>query len=297
MTSDHRPTAPLLFLAIFMAVGAVSAAAIFIRLAGAPALSVAFHRNALAVALLLPVVLLRREPFPRGRALWLTLASGVALAFHFGLWIESLSHTSVAASVVLVCTQPIFVAVLARFVLKERTSRLALAGIGVAFAGTVVIALDESSGGAALLGNLLALAGSVAVAVYVLIGRAVRASGTGLLPYAVVVYATAAACLLVACVAFDAPLTGFSDETWLWIAAVTLGPQILGHTIFNWALKHVQASLLSGTILAEPVVSTLLAWVVLAEVPGRYTVAGGGVVLAGLALLIRGRERAQPSTA
>ena len=74
----------------------------------------------------------------------------------------------------------------------------------------------------------------------------------------------------------------------MWLAAITLGPQILGHTVFNWALKYVDASLISGTILAEPVVAALLAWLLLTEKPGFATVLGGAVVLAGLYLLLRG---------
>jgi drug/metabolite transporter (DMT)-like permease len=287
--SEAAPTDARVLAGVFVAVASVSAAAIFIRLADAPALAIASWRNAIAVALLLPVVLARRETFPRGRPLRLALLSGVALAFHFALWISSLEHTSVAASVVLVCTQPIFVTLLSWWLLKERTSALAMGGIAVAFAGTLFIALDESVFDGALLGNLLALGGAVAVAAYVLIGRSVRAGGVALLPYATVVYATAAAVLLPATALLGVPLTGFSGETWAWLAAIAVFPQILGHTLFNWALKYVKAPVLSGTILLEPVVSTLLAWAVLAEVPGTQTLVGGAVVLAGLALLLRGR--------
>jgi drug/metabolite transporter (DMT)-like permease len=181
---------------VLVAVASVSAAAIFIRLADAPALAVATWRNVFAVAILLPVVLVRREAMPRGRSLGLALLSGVALAFHFALWISSLDHTTVAASVVLVCTQPIFVTLFAWLLLKEKTSAGQMAGIGVAFVGTVLIAADDSVGQGALGGNLLALGGAVAVAVYVLIGRRVRSSGVALLPYATVVYATAGLVLL-----------------------------------------------------------------------------------------------------
>lgn len=284
-------------LGVSLSLLAVSFAAIFIRLAEAPALAVALHRNALAAALLFPAALLARAPFPRGRGLWLCVASGVALAFHFGLWISSLDHTSVAASVVLVCTQPIFVALFARIFLGERTGLVAVAGIVLAIGGTALIVGEESLAGAAPLGSALALGGSLAVAIYVLIGRAMRAGGTGLLPYAVVVYATAAVALGLACLVLEVPVFGFPAKSWLWIGAIALGPQILGHTLFNWALKHVKASVLSSTILIEPVLSTLLAWVILAEVPGRYTVVGGVVVLSGLALVLRNRAREVPPKA
>jgi drug/metabolite transporter (DMT)-like permease len=274
---------------------AVSAAAIFIRLAEAPAIAVAFWRCALGAAVLLPPALVRGDRFPRGRSLYVGLASGVALGAHFGFWISSLDFTSVAASVVLVSTQPVFVAVLAYLVFGERTTPLSFAGILVALVGTAVIAADRTVGSAALLGNVLALVGAVTVAVYVLIGRSSRTGGVGVLPYSVVVYSAAAVTLLPAALFFDVPLWGYSGETWFWLAAITLGPQLMGHTVFNWALRYVEASVISGTILAEPVASALLAWLILSERPGLLTLLGGAVVLAGLYFLLKGRPvQAEP---
>jgi drug/metabolite transporter (DMT)-like permease len=276
--------------AVAVGVLAVSAAAILIRLAEAPAIGVAFWRCALGAALLLPPALMRRERFPRGRDLYVGVASGVALGAHFGFWISSLDHTSVAASVVLVSTQPVFVAILAYHLFGERTSPLSFAGILAALAGTAVIAGDDSVGSAALLGNALALVGAVTIAIYVLIGRSSRTGGIGVLPYSVVVYSAAALALLPVALLLEVRLWGYSGETWLWLWAITLGPQIMGHTVFNWALRYVEASVISGTILAEPVVSALLAWLILSEKPGVATVVGGAVVLSGLFLLLRGRR-------
>ena len=179
-------------------------------------------------------------------------------------------------------------AILAYLIFGERTSPLSFLGILVALAGTFVVASDGSVGSATFFGNALALIGAVMVAVYVLIGRLLRTTGIGVLPYSIVVYASASAILAPTALYAGAPLWGYSGETWFWVLAVTLGPQILGHTIFNWALKYVDASIISGTILAEPVVSALLAWLVLSERPGLATVLGGVVVLLGLSLLLRG---------
>jgi drug/metabolite transporter (DMT)-like permease len=182
------------------------------------------------------------------------------------------------------------VAILAYLVFGERTSPLSFLGILVALVGTAVIASDGSVGSATLFGNTLALIGAVMVAVYVLIGRSLRTTGVGVLPYSIVVYASASATLVPAALYAGAPLWGYSGETWFWLFAIMLGPQILGHTVLNWALKYVEASIISGTILAEPVVSALLAWLVLSERPGLATVLGGVVVLVGLYLLLRGYE-------
>lgn len=278
--------------AVAVGVLAVSASAIFIRLAEAPALAVAMWRCVLGAAMLLPPALLRRDRFPKGRAMYAGIASGVALGAHFGFWISSLDYTSVAASVVLVSTQPVFVAVLAYLLFGERTTPLSFLGIVVAIAGTAVIALGRTVGSAAFYGNMLALIGSVTVAVYVLIGRSSRTGGVGVLPYSIVVYSAAAATLLPAALLFDVSLWGYSGRTWFWLAAITVGPQLMGHTVFNWALRYVQASVISGTILAEPVVAALLAWLVLSERPGVLTLFGGAVVLAGLYFLLKGRPAA-----
>lgn len=240
----------------------------------------------------MPPALLRRDPFPKGRALYAGIASGVALGAHFGFWISSLDYTSVAASVVLVSTQPVFVAVLASLLFGERTTPLSFLGIVVAISGTAVIALGETVGSSAFYGNMLALIGAVTVAVYVLIGRSSRTGGIGVLPYSIVVYSAAAATLLPVALLFDVRLWGYSGQTWFWLAAITLGPQLMGHTVFNWALRYVQASVISGTILAEPVVAALLAWLVLSERPGLLTLFGGAVVLAGLYFLLKGRPGA-----
>ena len=195
---------------------AVSAAPILIRLAEAPALAVALWRCALGAAVLRPPALLLREKFPSGRDLWVGVASGAALGAHFGFWISSLDYTSVAASVVLVSTQPVFVALLAYVLFGERTSPLSLGGILLALAGTAVIAGGGCVGSAAFFGNALALAGAVTVAVYVLIGRAARTGGVGVLPYSVVVYSAAALTLLPVALYLNVELWGFSGETWLW---------------------------------------------------------------------------------
>ena len=275
--------------AVLVGVLAVGAAAIFIRLADAPALGIAFWRCALGVLALLPLAALRREKVPEGRDLGTGAVAGIALGAHFGTWIASLDYTSVAASVVLVSTTPIFVAVAAYLLFGERTSVVSFVGIALAIAGTTAIAGGgPGSDTAALLGNVLALAGAIAMAVYVLIGRSLRTGGVGALPYSIVGYSAAALALLPVALLSGVQLWGYSATTWFWLFVVTLGPQLLGHTVLNWALEYVRASIVSGAILAEPVIAALLAWLILSERPALATLLGGLVVLAGLYLLLRG---------
>ncbi len=277
--------------ALAVGVLAVGTAAIFIRLADAPAIAVSFWRCTLGVVILAPFAVIRRERFPRGKNLYAGLASGVALGIHFGFWVSSLDYTSVAASVVLVTSSPIFVAILAYIFLGERTSPISFVGILVALAGTVVIASDDSVGSAALLGNMLALIGAITFAAYVLTGRFARTGGVGFLAYSIVAYSAGALVLLPVGLASGVQMWGYSGETWFWLAMLTLGPQIMGHTVFNWALGYLDASIISGAVLAEPVVSSALAWLILSEKPGVPTVIGGAVVLFGLFMLLRGYRK------
>jgi drug/metabolite transporter (DMT)-like permease len=309
-------------LLLLVAVVSVGAAAVLIRLAAAPALTTSFVRLAVGGVVLIASVVAgqarRAQRFPqthralqahrdardldlpqsaRGspRATSATsldlrrvVAAGVLLALHFALWIASLSRTTVAASVVLVCLQPVFVALLAWWLLGERTGRRALAGIAVAFSGAAVIAVDAAPaalapGMSTTAGNVLALAGAVAIALYVLVLRGQR--GDVLLTSAGVT-TTAALVLLPLCLVSGAPLLPASSTQALWLLALALGPQVIGHTALNAALQRLPASVVSGSILGEPVIASALAWLALGEKPGALTAVGAGVTLIGVALLL-----------
>lgn len=277
---------------VLLATGVLSvgAAAILVRLADAPALSLSFWRTLFGGLALLVVVVALRRPLPRGEPLARALVAGALLGAHFWLWIASLDKTSVAASVVLVCLQPVFVTLFAFVLFRERTGWGAALGIAVALVGTGLIALDVPAnvGGHAAertLGNLLALAGAVAIAAYVLVGRR-TAHKVDVLAYSATVSLAAAAALLVPLLLSAQPLPA-TPSSWGWVLALALGPQLVGHTALNAALARLPASIVSGSILGEPVIATALAWIFLEERPGPLTLAGSVVVLAGLFLLLR----------
>ena len=282
--------------ALGVAVLAVSTSAILVRWSDAPNLVKAFYRVVFTLALLAPVAATRsRESYAeiRPRDAGFAVVSGSFLAVHFAAWFESLDWTSVAASVTLVQAQPVFVAAGAWALLDERVSRESVLGILVALAGTAAMSAGDLLGGAAsgprpLYGNALALAGAVAVAGYVLAGRSLR-QRMALLPYVTVVYGVCAAVLLGLILARGLPLFGYVAGEWLLFVGMAVGPGVFGHTVVNWALAHVESSVVSVSLLGEPVVSTLLAVALLDEVPTPWTVAGGGVVLLGIYLTARGR--------
>jgi len=286
---DRRRTA---LAAVGVAVLAVSTSAILIRLGDAPKPVMAFYRLLFTIGLLLPVARGTGADLSRAscRDLLFAAVAGLALAVHFATWFESVDRTTVAASVTLVQTQPLFVVAGGALLLGEGVTRRTIAGVVIALAGVVVLSADGSAGTAAapapLVGNALALAGAVASAGYYLSGRSVR-QRVSLVPYAIVVYAVAAAGLLAVVAVRGQALLGYPAHEWALFLGMAVGPGLLGHTLVNWALEHVESGLVSVSLVGEPVGSTILAAIVLGEFPGLLTLAGAPVVVAGILLTAR----------
>jgi drug/metabolite transporter (DMT)-like permease len=209
---------------------------------------------------------------------------GLVLAAHFSLWIASLERTSVASSVVLVTAHPVLVGLVGHFMMNERLSRLNAVGIAVGLAGVVVLTRgDAGAGTETLIGDLLAFLGGVAAGVYILGGRQTR-KRISLVTYAFLVYGSCSVFLLVAVVVTGTELVGLGGGEWFLFLLMALGPSILGHTMYNWTLRHVPASVVSVSLLGEPVGSSLLAFLLLSEAPPELAVVGGAVILVGIVL-------------
>jgi drug/metabolite transporter (DMT)-like permease len=192
---------------------------------------------------------------------------------------------------VLVTTQPLWVALFGRAI-GERPDRRAFIGIGIALLGTLVIAgRDLGGSGRALIGDGLAVAGAVFGAAYVLAGRNLRRE-VSVVPYTALVYGTAAVLLSGVLLVSGTAFSGYEPKVWLLFALITIGPQFLGHTVFNYLLGHLEAAVVAIAIMAEPVGAALLALVILDEAPGASAVAGGALILAGVYVAIAtARER------
>jgi len=298
------------FLAIIFGILAVSTASIFIRYAQAyaPSLVIAAWRLSLATLVLTPAALTRYRPELRQMTrfeLGLGLLSGAFLAAHFATWISSLEYTTVASSVVLVSTSPLFVALLAPVFLRERISRQVVVGLALALAGVTIVAISDTCTwqnasltcpsfkefilGRAFLGDLLALAGAFAGACYITIGRRLR-GGISVVSYIFVVYGMAAAVLVLVMVAARQRPWGFPPISYLWFALLALVPQLLGHSTFNWALGYLSATFVSLTLLGEPIGSTILAYFLLHETPTVLKVFGAILILAGIMIASRSEK-------
>jgi drug/metabolite transporter (DMT)-like permease len=282
---------PSPYLVLASAVVCISTGSILVRKAEAPSLAIAFYRVGLASLLLAPFALrplARSWPGLAPRTRLALLGSGVALALHFATWIVSLSYTTVAASVLLVNTTPVFTVLLARFWLGERPPRAVIAALPLALLGAGVIAAGDwssSSGRSPLLGDALALLGALTLSIYHVIGRGLRAS----LPagaYVLGVWATAAAVLAGLAFASRVPLGGYPPPTLAVFAALAVVPTLLGHGLVNVALRSLPAPSVGLFLLGEPVGATILAWLLLGESPALLTLVGGGIVLGALAVLV-----------
>lgn len=283
------PTALRLGLVLGVSMVAVSFAAIFIRLADAPALVVALYRMLIASAVMLPVTIraLRVTPI-RGRALIATVAAGALLALHFATWISSLSFTTVAASVTLTATSPLWAAIIAWLVFGAAPTLSVMFGVLLAVAGAAIIGFGDLAGGAnPLLGDALALTAGAAAAGYLVLGRTVMRSGVGLAAYAGTAYGVAALLLLPLPLIFGLSYVAYPLETFAWIALLALIPQMIGHTGLNYAARHISPTLVATTILAEPVGSGVLAFLIFREMPSLGTLIGAIVLLLGVVVTIR----------
>jgi drug/metabolite transporter (DMT)-like permease len=283
-------------LGLGVSICAISTGAVLVRLSSAPSAVAAMYRVLFTTLPLLPVALIRyREQFLSmdRRELLFACLSGLALAVHFASWFESLAWTSVAASVTLVQSQPIFVALGAWALLSERVTRRVALGILVAVGGIVTMSLGDLFGGVVganpLLGNTLALVGAVMAAGYVLAGRSLR-QRLALIPYVVVVYGVCTVGLFLLVLAQGHALTGYGGREWLVFVGLAVGPGLLGHTVINWALAHLESSVVSVSLLGEPLGATVLAALLLAETPTLFTVIGGAIVLAGIVTTASARE-------
>jgi drug/metabolite transporter (DMT)-like permease len=282
---------------LLVAVLAMSWGGPLVRYATAPALAVAAWRVSFSVLFIAGVVLLRDRGAAirrlSGRDWALGLLSGAFLAGHFWSWIASLSYTTVASSVVLVNTQPIFVALLSIAFLGERPSRRQWVGIGVAVMGAAVIGWGDFAGGVdPLVGDLLAVAGAVFVSLYYVIGRRLR-QRLELWDYIAVVYGAAAAILLGATAAMPGvDVAGYPGTDWLVFLALAAGPMMIGHTGVNYALRYIPAYVANLALLGEPIGATLLAWWLpgIRERPSVQLVLGGALVLFGIGLGVRRRK-------
>ncbi len=304
-----RPISPILALVLGILAASTSSVLIRFAQAEAPSIVIAAYRLTIATMILIPINLfLSKDCRPyKGKTIYIASSlAGVFLALHFATWMTSLEYTTIASSVALVQTAPLFVVVLSPLLLREFPDRTIITGMAIAVVGGFIIAISDTCmpaeifacppladilNGKSLRGDLLALAGGAAGAIYLMIGRRVRGS-TPLVPYITLVYGTAAIVLIVCAVLAGEVLSGYSFPTLILFLLLAIFPQLFAHSTYNWALKYLTATTVSISLLGEPVAATLLAFIILNEVPSAARISGAVLVLIGITItLLRSGER------
>ena len=285
------------YVGLTISIISVSFAAIFIVSIDTPSLTIAFYRLLFTTLLILQFVILHKKTriellnLPKTTIL-IMLIIGLILATHFALWITSLKFTSVASSVILVTAHPVLVGPVSHFFYKEKLSILNAIGIIISLSGVIILVIGNYGLGSLTLdsieGNLLAIFGGVAAGLYILGGRKVRKT-VSIASYAFIVYSIGTIALLLICFFYNSPIldVNLNNLQIIFLMAVVSG--IFGHTLYNWSLKHIRASVASVALLGEPLGSTILAFIVpgISQTPSYFTILGGAIILSGIYLTAR----------
>lgn len=311
MNRADRPSPLLITLVVLFGVLSVSTSSIFIRSAQSDSVNsmvIAAARLIVASLVLTPIALTKYQKELKQvskKEFFLGAVSGFFLALHFMSWITSLEYTTIISSVVLVTTTPLWVAILAPFLLKEKVGPGLIIGLILALAGGLLIAVSDSCiwsngfkctafseilQGNSFLGNLLATLGAWMAAGYILIGRQLRAK-LSLIPYIFIVYGFAAFFSLIVILALGYQIFGFNPSTYLWLILLGLVPQLFGHSSFNWALKFLNATMVSILLFGEPIGSTILGIIVYNEIPTLMAISGGILILIGIFITTLSKQK------
>lgn len=277
------------FIPIIIGVFSVALSAIFVKMTSADSGVTAFYRMLFSILIMSPVFFMKytQEIKKLSKRDWaFTSIAGIFLAFHFILWFESLNYTSVASSTVLVTLQPLFAFAGTYFFFKEKLSIKTLVSGVIAVLGSVLIGYgDFKISGSALYGDVLALIACALITGYLLFGQDVR-QRLSLITYTFVVYSFSTIALFFYIIAKGESFGPYPASEWMWFLLLAIIPNLLGHTLFNWALKWISTNAISIAILFEPVGAAILAYFILGELLSSSQIIGGTVVLCGIILFI-----------
>jgi drug/metabolite transporter (DMT)-like permease len=281
------------FAGVSIGIIAISFASIFIKFCDdVPSIMIATYRLTLSSIILLIIAKskgIRLSSFNK-KHLLLGMLGGLFLSLHFSFWISSLKFTSVASSVVLVATNPIFVGIFSYLFFKEKQPTELILGIVLSFSGSIILAVGDSGlqgltvqNPSFLLGDILAFLGAIMASGYLVVGSKLREE-MDVLSYTSMVYTFSAFFLLIASISLGLPFAGYKQSSYFYMVLLAIIPQLIGHTAFNWALKHLKASMVAITILGEPIGASILAYIILGETIKSFQ--SIGIILIFLAIII-----------
>jgi drug/metabolite transporter (DMT)-like permease len=296
MIFSEKPTRSRVIFILTIGIFSIATASIFIRLANEAAglktlgfsLVLAASRLTLAALILVPSWRKIEWDKLQKNAIIYAILAGISLAFHFALWITSLSYTTIAASTTLVTTNPVWVALISWWWFGEKISSRQIMGITIALLGAIVIGLSDlhtgNIGNQQIFGDILALIASVAVSFYLLLGREAQRQGFSISGYIAIAYSSAAIVLLPLPFLCQTPYTGYPFIVYIYILLTALIPQMIGHTSFNWAMRWLSPTLVTLAILFEPIGASFLGYLLFREIPSPMVLLGAPLLLLGIAI-------------
>lgn len=285
VNGDKKYLYPILTIGTF----AAACGATLIKLTDAPALIITTYRMIFASLFLIPFVIMKNPKTILNlgrRDVVFSILSGILLAVHFGTWTVALEHISVPPAILLVNVHPVFVVILSFFLLKERFRRREILGIIVTMLGMAVIVFPSTGNSLSLFGSIMALMGAASFGGYLMVGRRLRQK-LSLLTYIFLVYSIAAVSLLATCAATGSPLLGYNSGTYLMMLAIGIISTVISHSSINWSIKYLKTTIVSVVTVATPIFGSLIAWLVLSDVPTLWAFIGGALVIAGIYLVGR----------
>ena len=283
---EKTPSKYIVLVGVFF----TSLSSIIIRLSQAPSLIISFYRMLFTVLILLiPVMIKERESLKniKKKDFILCIISGVFLALHFASWIASINMTTISNSTILVSCSPIFVSLANFFFLKEKFTSKIFIGISMSLVGTIIIAIGSTGGSTSsmMVGNILAFMGAIFVAGYLVIGGIVR-KNVSAGAYVFIVYSVSVIVLFFMCLLTDTPIYPYSPKEFILFLALAIFCSIFGHTVYNYLMKYISATLISISTLCEPIFASILALIIFKEIPSIYTLIGGTIILGGVSYYI-----------
>jgi drug/metabolite transporter (DMT)-like permease len=294
-----KPARSQILLVVVIGILGVSLAAIWVRLAVDTvmvdnqvgfSLFLAASRMILATIILLPTWKNLKLDRAKSTAYYYAIAAGLCLAIHFATWITSLAYTSIAASTVLVTTNPIWVGLFSWWWYREKLSLQGIIGIGIALFGGVIMAIADSNINGSysnpILGDVLALIGAVMSSLYMIFGSQAQRRGLDTGSYVAIAYFTAALCLFPLPFLFKVSYLGYQGKVYLYVCLMALMSQIIGHTSLNWSMRWISPTVISLSLLFEPVIASLVGAIVFGEVPSINLLLGGLIILGGIGVFI-----------
>lgn len=274
----------LLYVAI--AVGMFATSPVLIRLAyPVSSFEISFWRMAVAAPMVFVLSHMLRQPVQLPRQdIGRFAIYGLVTALHFLFYIASLQFTTIAHSLALVYTAPIFIAIFSALFLGEPLARRKYAGIAIAIIGVAILSgFEPRLSMRMLVGDMLALGSAVWFGLYSVIGRSQR-DRYSLFTYAFAIYGLAAVWLAPAAVlSFKA---NYTPTALLGILLLGLLPAGIGHTLYNAALRRVHAAYANLIATQEVTGGIILGILVLGEVPSINSLVGAVVALAGIIMVL-----------